>query len=301
MGIIDGKAGVVTGGGRGIGRGHSLLLTKEGAKVIVNDVDLVEARKVADEIKKAGGTAIASDADIGSRAGAEAVVAQCVKEFGKIDFMVANAGILRDKSFLNMTDEEMSEVFRVHVMGTFWCGQAAARKMREQGNGGVIINTTSAAHMGNFGQVNYAGAKGAIASITYTMAIELARYGIRVNAISPSGTTRMSGTFRGPGGQPTQGPFVDPGLNAPVVAFLISDEANYVTGQVLGTGGSRLYLLSQPKYYYGLMKPGGWTIADIREHFKANIGNRLEPIGIQKAPYPYYGGVKPEAKAEKKG
>ncbi len=296
MGVLDGKAGVITGGGRGIGRGHGLVLSKEGAKVVINDVDLEEAKKVAEEITKAGGTAIASNADIGTRAGAEAVVNECVKDFGKIDFLVANAGILRDKSFLNMTDEDMSEVLRIHVMGTFWCGQAAARKMREQGAGGVIINTTSAAHMGNFGQANYAAAKGAIASMTYTMAIELARYGIRVNAISPSGTTRMSATFRGPDGKPTQGAFVDPGLNAPMVAYLISEEASYVTGQVFGTGGDRLYLLSQPKYYFGLTKPGGWTVEDIRKHFKATFGNRLENIGIAKQPYPYYGGVKPEAK-----
>ncbi|MEE9284219.1 MAG: SDR family NAD(P)-dependent oxidoreductase [Dehalococcoidia bacterium] len=293
--MLDGKAGVVTGGGRGIGRGHCLLLAQEGAGVVVNDIDGEEAKKVVAEIKEAGGNAVVSGADAGSRAAAEALVEQCVSEFGKIDYMVANAGILRDRSFLNMTDEEMSEVLRVHVMGTFWCDQAAARKMREQGNGGVIINTTSAAHFGNFGQTNYSAAKGAIASMTYTMAIELARYGIRVNAISPSGSTRMSATSR-VGGQPSQAPFVDPGLNAPVAVYLISDEASYVTGQIIGTGGERLFLVSQPKYSYGLLKPGGWTVEDVRARFKDAIGNRLEPLGIQKLPYPYYDGVKPPAK-----
>ncbi len=295
MGAVDGKAGVVTGAGRGIGRGHCLLLAKEGAGVVVNDVDVEEAEKVVAEIKEAGGKAVVSGADAGSREGAESLVTQCVEEFAKIDYMVANAGILRDRSFLNMTDEEMSEVLRVHVMGTFWCDQVAARKMREQGNGGVIVNTTSAAHFGNFGQTNYSAAKGAIASMTYTMSIELARYGIRVNAISPSGSTRMSATSR-VGGQDVEIPFIDPGLNAPVVVFLISDEADYVTGQVIGTGGERLFLMSQPKYYYGLLRAGGWSIDDVRARFKDAIGNRLEPVGIMKAPYPFYGGIKPPGK-----
>ncbi len=297
MGILDGKAAVITGGGRGIGRGHSLVLSKEGAKVVICDVDVEEAQKVAAEVKKAGGTAVASGADIGTRKGSEELIQLCVKSFGKIDIMVNNAGILRDRTFLNMTDEDMGDVVRIHLMGTFWCAQYAARQMRDQGNGGVIINTTSAAHMGNFGQANYSAAKGAIASMTYTMAMELSRYGIRVNAISPSGTTRMSATFRGPGGEIKEAPFVDPALNAPMVAFLCSDEANYVTGQVFGTGGDRLFLLSQPKYYYAMVKPGGWTVADIRAQFKSNLGNKLESLGIQKMPYPFYGGVKPtEAK-----
>ncbi|MBI3744740.1 MAG: SDR family oxidoreductase [Chloroflexi bacterium] len=299
MGIVDGKAGVVTGAGRGIGRGHCLGLAKEGASVIVNDVDGAEAQKVVDEIKAMGGKAVASTADVSSRKGAEELVDLCVKSFGKIDYMVANAGILRDRAFLNMTDDEWLDVLRVHGFGTFLCGQAAARRMREQGTGGAIVNTTSGAHMGNFGQSNYAAAKGAIASLTYTMAIELARYGIRVNAISPSGSTRMSATFKGADGKITQGPFVDPGLNAPVVAFLISDEGNYVTGQVIGTGGERLFLMSQPKYYFGMLKPGGWSVADVRQHFKTVIGNKLENFGLAKQPYAYYGGVKPP-QAEKK-
>ncbi len=293
MGVLDGRAAVVTGAGRGIGRGHCLHLAQAGAAVVVNDIDRAEAEKLVSELKGGGARAVASDTDIGSRAGSEELVELCCKEFGAIDIIVNNAGIVRDRSFLKMSDEEFNDVMRIHVGGTFWGSQTAARKMREQGRGGVIINTTSAAHMGNFGQVNYAGAKGAIASMTYTMALELARYGIRVNAISPSGSTRMSATYKGPDGKEVELPFIDPGLNGPMLVFLCSDEANYISGQVFGTGGDRIALLSQPRYGDTMLKPGGWALEEIQSHFKNHLGSRLEPIGLMKRPYPFYDGVKP--------
>lgn len=295
MGVLDGKAAVVTGAGRGIGRGHCVHLAQAGAGVVVNDIDRAEAEKVVSELKGGGARAVAIAADIGSRAGAEELIELCCKEFGAIDIIVNNAGIVRDRSFLKMSDEEFNDVMRIHVGGTFWGSQAAARKMREQGSGGVIINTTSAAHMGNFGQVNYAGAKGAIASMTYTLALELARYGIRVNAISPSGSTRMSATYKGPDGKEVELPYIDPALNGPMVVFLCSDEGNYITGQVFGTGGDRIALLSQPRYGDTMLKPGGWTLEEIQLYFKSQLGNRLEPIGLMKRPYPFYDGVKPSA------
>ena len=172
MGILEGKAGFVTGGGRGIGRGHCLHLAEQGAAVVVNDVDLTEAQKVADEIAVKGGRAVASDADIGSRKGAQELVSRCAEEFGGVHCAVNNAGIVRDRSFLKMSDEEWESVMRIHASGTFWCAQEAALRMRDQGSGGAIVNTVSAAHMGNFGQTNYGGAKGAIASMTYTWAAE---------------------------------------------------------------------------------------------------------------------------------
>ena len=293
MGILDGKAAVVTGGGRGIGRGHCIHLAENGASVLVNDVDPDEGGKVVDEIRKKGGKAVASSADIGSRKGAEELIGQCVSEFGKIDAIVNNAGIVRDRSFLKMSDEEFDDVIRVHLYGTFWCGQVAARRMREQASGGAIVNTVSAAHFGNFGQTNYASAKGAIASLTYTWAMELARYGIRVNAISPSGTTRMSATAK-VDGKEIELPFIDPALNGPMVAFLCSDEADYISGQVFGTGGDRVLLLEQPRYGTGMFKSGGWSVDAIREHFRGMLGNRLEPVGVMKRPYPFYDGVKPK-------
>src|SRR5690606_24847255 len=139
------------------------------------------------------------------------------------------------------------------------CHQAAAQRMVEQGKGGSLIGTVSAAHFGNFGQTNYAGAKGAIASMTYTLAMELAKYGIRVNAISPSGTTRMSDTYVGPDGKKHPMPFIDPELNGPMIVYLCSDEGNYISGQIFGTGGERIALLMHPQYGHTLFMPGGWT------------------------------------------
>ena len=301
MGILDGKAVVVTGAGRGIGRGHALQFAKSGgAAVVVNDIDGAEAQKVADEIIALGGKAIANTSNICSVTGAQELVAACVKAFGRIDCMMANAGIVRDKSFLKMTEEEFDAVINVHLKGTFLCHQAAALQMKEQGTGGCLIGTVSAAHFGNFGQANYAAAKGGIASMTYTLAIELAKFGIRVNAISPTGTTRMSDTYVGPDGVKRPMPYIDPELNGPFLCYLASDEGNYITGQVFGTGGERIVILDQPKYGHGMFNPGGWSVPEIQKHFKNMLGNKLEPIGLTKPPYAYYKGVVPQAAEEKK-
>jgi 3-oxoacyl-[acyl-carrier protein] reductase len=295
MGILDGKACVVTGSGRGIGRGHCLHLAEQGAAVVVNDIDLDEAEKVAHEIAEKGGKASANDSNVGTREGAQALVGQCVDEFGGIHAVVNNAGNVRDRSFLKMTDEEFMGVVQVHQAGTFMCSQEAALRMRDQGTGGVIVNTVSAAHFGNFGQTNYAGSKGAIASMTYTWAMELARYGIRVNAISPSGTTRMSATYKGPDGKDVPLPFIDPTRNGAFVAYLCSDEADWISGQIFGTGGERVVILRQPAYGTGMYKDGGWGVDDLREHFASHMKKELEPMGIMKRPYPFYDGVKPPA------
>ncbi len=290
MGILDGRAAVVTGGGRGIGRGHGLHLAENGASVIVNDIDGDEAQKVVDEISAAGGKAAVNTNDIGTREGARALIAQCVDAFGAIHILVNNAGNVKDRSFLKMTDEEFGDVLRVHVHGTFMCAQEAALRMRDQGTGGSIVNTVSAAHFGNFGQTNYGGSKGAIASMTYTWAGELARYGIRVNAVSPAATTRMSATAK-VGGVVVDLPFLDPVRNGAFMAFLCSDEADYITGQIFGTGADRVIVVEQPKYGTGMFKPGGWSVVDLVESFKGTLGKKLEPFGLMKDPYPYYDGV----------
>lgn len=297
MGVLDGKAVVVTGSGRGIGKGHVLQLAKAGASVVVNDIDADVAAEVVAEIKALGGSAIGNTGNVGDKAGADSIVAACVEAFGKIDIMMANAGIARDRTFLKMSEEDFDTVMNIHVKGTFLCHQAAALQMKDQGTGGCLVSTVSAAHFGNFGQVNYAGAKGAIASMTYTMAMELARYGIRANAISPSGTTRMSDTYIGPDGKKHPMPYIDPELNGPVLVYLCSDEGNYISGQIFGTGGERIALLSQPKYGHTLFMPGGWTIEEVQKNFKNNLGNKLEPLGITKPPYPFANGIHPpEAK-----
>ena len=295
MGIVDGKCVVITGAGRGIGRGHALVLASEGAHVVVNDVDLEEARGVVADIEKAGGRATANGDDIGTRKGCEALVAQCVSDFGRIDGAINNAGIVRDRSFLKMTDEEFDDVFRIHAKSTFWVSQAAALRMREQGQGGSIVNTTSGAHFGNFGQTNYGAAKGAIASMTYTWALELSRYGIRVNCIAPAATTRMTGTAKDPDGNVIEMRFWDPALNAPIVAYVMSDEGDWVTGQVFATGMDRLGVMQQPQYGDTMLREDGWDVASVQRWFKDALGKKLQPFGLGKAPYPFMGGVKPPA------
>jgi 3-oxoacyl-[acyl-carrier protein] reductase len=293
MGILDGRAAVVTGGGRGIGRGHCLQLAAQGASLVVNDIDPAEARKVCDEIAAAGGKAVPSSDDIGTRAGARALIQQCVDAFGAVHALVNNAGNVKDRSFLKMSDDEFTDVLRVHVHGSFMCSQEAALRMRDQGTGGAIVNTVSAAHFGNFGQANYSAAKGAIASMTYTLAGELARHGIRVNAISPSGTTRMSATAR-IGGKDVPLPFIDPNQNGAFVAYLCSDAGDWITGQVFGTGNDRVQIVSQPKYDTAMYLPGGLTVEGILANFKKVFGTRLENFGLMKKPYAFYDGVKPQ-------
>jgi len=294
MGLAEGKCVVITGAGRGIGRGHALVLASEAAHVVVNDVDLSEAKGVVEEIEAAGGIAQTNGDDIGTRDGCEALVAQCVSSYGRIDGLINNAGIVRDRSFLKMTDDEFDDVFRIHAKSTFWASQTAARRMREQGEGGCIVNTTSGAHMGNFGQTNYAAAKGAIASMTYTWALELARYGIRVNSIAPAATTRMTAVAKGPDGRVIDLPFWDPALNSAIVAYMISDEGDWITGQVFATGMERLGVMHQPSYGPTLMREGGWDVASVRRWFKQGLGKNLENFGLMKTPYPYYKGVKPD-------
>jgi len=287
---------VVTGAGRGIGRGHATVLAAQGAAVIVNDVDRAEAENAVAEIGKAGGRGAVSSSDIGTRKGCEDLIAQCVSEFGTIHGLINNAGIVRDRSFLKMSDEEFDDVFRIHAKSTFWCSQAAARHMVEHSSGGCILNTVSGALMGNFGQTNYAAAKGAIMSMTLTWAIELARYGIRVNCLAPSGTTRMTSALKAPDGRTIEMPYWDPALNGPMAAYLTSDKGNWVTGQIVACGMDRLGIMRQPSYDRVMFRDQGWTLEAVERSFEKTFRGQLEPFGLSKAPYAYYEGVKPRAK-----
>jgi|TARA_B110000914_G_scaffold49631_1_gene42406 NAD(P)-dependent dehydrogenase (short-subunit alcohol dehydrogenase family) len=299
MDLLKDKAAIVTGGGRGIGRGHCLHLAQAGANVLVNDLDVEEAEKVANEIINLGGIAKASSQDISSRKGAETLVNECFDQLGGLDILVNNAGILRDKSFLKMTDDDFDSVWNIHVKGTFWCSQSAALIMKEQGKGGSIINTTSGAHFGNFGQTNYSSAKGAIASMTYTWAIELAKYGIRVNAIGPTGSTRMSATFNSSKNtNDEEFAHIDPTLNGPLVSYLSSDKANNISGQIFGCGGDRLALMVQPHYGKTLTKEGGWSITDIDNIMSKEFISEFSNLGMLSKPYPFFDGVLPPTKVD---
>ena len=255
MGLLDGKVALVTGAGHGIGRGHALELAKQGAKVVVNDlggsVRGEGTDTAADEtvtlIEKAGGVAVADYGDVGDHAQAGAMVQRAVDEFGRLDVLVNNAGIVRDAVIWNMPEGDFDAVLRVHVKGTWsTCHHAAVHwraraKAGEASVGGRIINTTSGAGLGgNFGQSSYATAKAAVVGLTQTLALELFKIGVTVNAVGPSGLTRITATMPGMGEafEPddlAEGEYhpMDPSNSSPLVAWLASDEADHVTGHVL--------------------------------------------------------------------
>jgi len=261
MGLLDGKVAIVTGAGRGIGREHALLLAKEGAHVMVNDLggdgrgegaDLTPAQQVAGEIEALGGRAAVNGANVADWAAAEALVAQTVETFGRLDILINNAGILRDRMSYNMTEEEFDVVVDVVLKGSFAPSRFAAAYWREQQKqtgepvNGAIVNTSSEAGLyGNAGQANYGSAKMALAAMTITMARELERIGVRVNAIAPAAATRLLATVMSD--RPELGPDehdpLAPKHISPLVVWLCSDLAKGVSGQVFAVSGSRIQLL----------------------------------------------------------
>jgi NAD(P)-dependent dehydrogenase (short-subunit alcohol dehydrogenase family) len=261
-GHLTGKAAVVTGAGRGIGRGEALLLAAEGARVVVNDVDGPEAMAVVDEITAAGGTAIANTDDVSDWAGAEALVGTAVDRFGQLDVLVNNAGFLRDGMSFNLAEQDWEAVTSVHLDGHFAPSHFAAAHWRARSKSGEtvagrIVNTTSEAGLfGQAGQSNYAAAKAGIAGLTITLARELHRYGVTVNAIAPRARTRMTEAVLGDMTVAPDGGFDEwhPDNIAPVVAWLASDGAAAVSGQVFVAFGGRLHLMT------------GWSLASTVEH-----------------------------------
>jgi len=257
-GLCEDRVVVVTGAGRGIGREHALEFARQGADVVVNDVgsevdgtgaSVGPAQDVADEVRALGRRAIVNSDDIADEAGAARLIDTAIEEFGRLDVLVNNAGILRDRMLINMTYAEWDAVIRVHLRGTFGPSHFAARHWRERSKAGEsvdarIINTTSPSGIyGNTGQTNYGTAKAGIASFTIIAAKELARYGVTVNAIAPGAATRMTIPLRAGGTtQPPPGSF-DPSAPdniAPIVVWLGSRESAGITGRVFNVRGGRI-------------------------------------------------------------
>jgi NAD(P)-dependent dehydrogenase (short-subunit alcohol dehydrogenase family) len=189
---LEGRVAIVTGAGGGLGRSHAHFLAGQGAKVVVNDVDLGAAQHVADELAAQGGTALAIAASVTDEAAIDALVARTIEAWGRIDILVNNAGILRDKSFANMSLAEFRLVVDVHLIGSAICSKAVWATMREQGYGRIVMTTSSSGLYGNFGQANYAAAKMALVGLMQTLAIEGEKYGIRVNCLAPTAATSMT-------------------------------------------------------------------------------------------------------------
>jgi len=246
MGLLENKSAIVTGAGRGLGRSEAMALAEAGASVVVNDLGsaltggaegVAIADEVVREIEKAGGKAVASHADIATSEGAQEVVWTALNKFGRLDVLVNNAGIIRDRTLMNMTEEEWDAVQRVHLKGTFLVSRNAARAMKTQGEGGAIINTTSISGLiGTFGHPNYSAAKAGIYGLTKGTAEELNRYNIRVNAVCPHAYTRMTAVSEWM--QDKQEVYTT-GAIAQAVVFLASDRASEINGRVLGVIGGK--------------------------------------------------------------
>ena len=272
MGILDGKVAVITGAGGGIGKAHALSFAKEGAKIVVNDLGGTRdgqgkgsamADLVVDEIKKMGGKAVANYDSVATIEGGKNITKTALDAFGGLDIVVNNAGILRDKTLMKMTEAEWDLVIQVHLKGTFAVTQPAFAHMKESGKGGRIINTSSfSGLLGNFGQTNYAAAKAGIYGFTRVVALEGQKYGITCNAIAPVAKTRMTEDLAMFG---SVGDELDPKYISPIVLFLASDLSKEVTGKIFGVQGGKLFAYFM-KVSEGIMKEkdgGLWTVNEI--------------------------------------
>lgn len=273
MGLLDGKVAVVTGAGGGLGEAHALLLAKEGASVVVNDLGGARdgtgaghnmADHVVDEIKAAGGKAVANYGNVSVEADAKAMVQQAVDEFGKLDFFIANAGILRDKSFKNMTNDMWDIVINVHLRGTYLTVKAAYDQMLAQESGGSIVVTSSTSGLiGNFGQTNYGAAKAGIAGFARCLWLEGVKYGITVNTLAPTAMSRMTEDIL-PEQMQDQFP---PESVSPAIVWLCTDEAKDISGRQWLVAGNSVQLLSwqiTPIASRDIAE-GPWDVADIGE------------------------------------
>ncbi len=291
MGVLDGKAVIVTGAGRGIGREEAMLLASEGANVTVNDVDGNIASEVVAEIRAAQGTARVDTHDVSTWPGAEAAIADVVSVEGRLDVLVNNAGILRDAMSFSMTEEQWDDVIRVHLKGHLAPAHFAGMHWRERAKAGEavsarVINTASESGLyGLAGQANYASAKAGIAALTIILGRELSKYGVTVNAIAPRARTRMTETVLG-ALTPNEGEFDEwhPANIAPVVAWLASDATSDVTGQVIVVNGDKLHLM-HGWHRVGRIDNGGrrWTVSDLeagRASLFGEHGSRLPAPGF---------------------
>ena len=265
---FDGKVAIITGAGGGLGREHALLLASRGAQIVINDLggsvsgdggDAGPAQTAAKEIESLGGVAVADTNSVATPEGGKAIVQTALDAFGRVDIVVNNAGILRDKTFHNMTPELLEPVISVHLLGAFYVTQPAWVHMREQGYGRVVNTSSNSGILGNFGQANYGAAKMGLVGFTRVLAAEGAKYNIKVNALAPVARTRMTEELLG-----ALADKLDPKLVSPIVAWLVHEDCP-VTGEVYSAAGGRIarFFIGLTEGYYN----AGLTLEDVRDHF----------------------------------
>ena len=289
--MLKDKVAVVTGAARGIGREIALLMARHGARVVVNDYGGSEAGvgaasgpadDVVKEIKAAGGQAVANYDSVASMAGGQRIVQTAMDTFGRVDVVVNNAGILRDRMIFNMSEEEWDAVINTHLKGSFAVTRAAAPLMRQQKSGRVINMTSTSGLVGNVGQANYAAAKLGIVGLTKVTALDMARYNVTANCISPFAWTRMIGTI--PQETPAQKARVEkiqkmsPAHIAPLAAWLASDDARDVSGQVFGVRGKEIMLFGAMRPVQRIHHAEGWTPERISDVFPGTLQHHLVPL-----------------------
>jgi len=298
---LSGKVAIVTGSGRGLGLAYATELARQGASVIINDVDQATADAAVAAIEAKGGSAVPVVAPVGPTETAQRLVAAAVENFGRLDILVTNAGVLRDTVLWKMSDDDFDTVINVHLRGTFTCVREAATYMREnQVAGRIICIGSPTGQRGNFGQTNYAAAKAGIVGMVRTWALELKRAGITANAVIPVAATAMTATIpyfaaaveADAKGEPMPAFFRhDLGFGtsddvAGLIAYLASDAAADVTGQAIGIGGDRIQLWSHPEPVVTAYREGGWTYDALEESFGAEISGTLQTVGEKFPPLP---------------
>jgi NAD(P)-dependent dehydrogenase (short-subunit alcohol dehydrogenase family) len=280
--FLEGKTVAITGAGGGIGRAVAMAAAAEGANVVVADYGVTmdgsePSSEVADavvgEITGAGGNAVALAGDVSTMEGGAAVVQTAIDTYGGIDGVVCVAGILRERMLFNMSEDEFDAVVRVHLKGTFTVFRAASAVMRKQGSGSLVAFTSGAWALGSVAQANYSAAKGGIVSLTYSAALGLSRYGVTANVIAPIARTRMSANV--PGELAEMGDAEDV---APMVVYLLSDQARHVTGQVYTAVGGKIAVWSQPAEQRAMYKDGRWTPEEIAARLDGQIGVEKLPL-----------------------
>lgn len=291
MKYLDGKVAVVTGAGRGIGREISLLMAREGARVVVNDLgssdhgegaDKGVAGEVVDEIRAGGGQAVSNPDSVASWEGAHRIIQTALDSFGRIDIVVNNAGIVRDRMIFKMSEQEWDAVLDVHLKGTFNCIRAASPHMRDRNWGRFVNFTSTSGLIGNVGQANYGAAKLGIVALSKITALDMKRYNVTSNCIAPFAWTRLIATI--PTDTEEQKRRVEklkkmsPADVAPLAVFLAGEQAANITGQVFGVRGKEIFLFSQPRIVRSIHKSEGWNVEDLSQMLEATMKSHFSPL-----------------------